>query len=319
MYKVGIIGTGGISESHIQACLAHPDIVQIKGLADIKTEKANTINDKYKLNTAVYQDYVKMIDDTELDFTIINLPHFLHLPSVKECAKRGLNILLEKPMALNTDECDEMISLSKKYGIKLMIGHVIHYYPETIIAKRILNEGILGKLLMINDFRTNNYFTDDRPLWFLNKKQSGGGILVNLGAHSLDRTMFITGKKVKSIKSYIQCVHPKYHVEGHAKVEIELEGGIPVNITLYGYSDYEKNEIQMYFTEGVIEVKYGEGVTVYQNGIKKLYNETFMPSFEAELLDFVKYTEGRIENPIPAEYGKEVIRLIQQCYTMNEL
>lgn len=318
MYKAGIIGAGSISEEHIKACINNSNIA-ITAIAEIKPEKAFKLIQDYNLKAKVFTDYREMLDETNLNMVIINLPHFLHLDVATYCAQKGCHILLEKPMALNTAECDEILQIADRNNIKLMIGHVIHYYAETILAKELVKTGELGELLMINDFRSSAYFTSDRPDWYLDKKQSGGGILMNLGAHSIDRIMWITGRKIKSVQAHIQKLYPGYNVEGHAHINILLDGNIPAAITLYGYEEYYKNLTTLYFTEGVAEVIYGEGVRTYKNGKKEKLAGCFKDAFELQLNDFSGCIENRIANPIPGEYGREIINVIQKCYEQNGL
>lgn len=318
IYKAAIIGAGGIAERHIQACRANGKVV-ISAIAEIKPGRAEELCREYCLDAKIYTDYKKMLDENNVDFAIINLPHCLHREASIYCAEKGCSILLEKPMALNTGECDEIIAAAEAAKVGLMIGHVIHYYPETIIARDLVKSGELGKLLMINDFRCTSYFTPDRPLWFLNKKLSGGGILINLGAHSIDRTLWITGSRIKDIQAGISQLHPDYDVEGHAQVRLMLEYNVPVTINVYGYEDYDKNKIELFFTGGVAEVIYGEGVWVNKGGSRTKLEGSFKDGFEMQLDDFLGVIAGESKNPIPGEYGREVIRVIQECYRLNNI
>lgn len=315
-YKAVIIGAGGIAERHIQACSVN-DNVEITAIAEIKPGRAEELCRQYGLKAEIFTDYKKMLDEIKADFAIINLPHNLHKEAALYCASKGFSMLLEKPMALNTEECDEIIAAAEAAKVKLMIGHVIHYYPETIMTRDFVASGELGRLLMINDNRCGAYFTPDRPLWFLNKKLAGGGILINLGAHSIDRTMCITGRKIKDVEASICQIHPEYKVEGHAQVKLLLEGDVPVNINVYGYEGYEKNGIELFFTGGVVEVIYGEGVWINRKGSRTKLEGSFKDAFELQLDDFLDLLENGDSNPIPGEYGKEVIRVIQKCYEMN--
>ncbi len=315
-FNVAIIGAGGIAENHILACNANNN-VRISAIAEIRQERAEKLCTQYGLDAEIYSDYKRMLDEIPFDFAIINLPHYLHREAALYCAGKGCSILLEKPMALNTGECDEILKAAADAGVKLMIGHVIHYYPETMLARELVASGTLGKLLMINDFRCGAYFTPDRPFWFLNKKLSGGGILINLGAHSIDRTLWITGRKIKEASGSISQVHPEYGVEGHAQLKLLLEDDVPVTITVYGYESYEQNRIELYFTGGAIEVVYGEGVWVSRDGSRTKVEGSFGEAFGLQLEDFIRLMKNEGPNPIPGEYGKEVIGVIQKCYEMN--
>lgn len=316
MYTAVILGAGGIAESHIKACL-DGNYVKIHALSDVNTQRAYDVQKKYNLDAGVYSDYQIMIQEIKPDIAIICLPHFLHYPSTVFCIENGCSVLLEKPMAMNTMECDQIIELCKKNNSKLMVGHVIHYYPETLIAHKMLKSGELGELLMVNDYRSGAYFTDDRPGWFIDKKLSGGGMLMNLGAHSFDRIMWITGKDVSDIEAFISGNYPGKSVEGYARVNLKLEGNIPVTITVYGYEEYYKNMTELFFEGGVVEARYGEGTWVHKNGKSQKIEETFEEPFKMQLMEFIDYIEGRRDNPISGEYGRRVIDCIEKSYRMN--
>lgn len=316
-YSIVILGAGIIAESHIRAAqnLNH---VQISALADLDTERAKALCNRFSLQAAVYADYQQMIVETKPDIAILCLPHFLHLPAAQFCLENGCHLLLEKPMAMNTDECDRIIALANAYRRVLMVGHVIHYYPETQILKKLVQSQELGKLLMVNDYRCCDYFTDSRPGWFLNRSQSGGGMLLNLGAHSVDRVLWVTGRQIIDQQSTIIENMPGMNVEGYANVNLTLEGNIPAHITVYGYQVYNKNTLELFFEGGVAEARFGEGVWLTQNGVTKKIEETFEEPFYRQLADFIGCLEGG-ENPIPGEYGRRVIACIEQCYRQNGL
>src|SRR4029453_8606589 len=99
-----------------------------------------------------------------------------------------------KPMAVSVSECDAIIQAGQKADIRILVGHTQHYIAENIQAKSIVQSGELGELVMIHDVRHTNYFQDSRPQWFLEKEKSGGGILANLGTHSIDKIQWLTDR-----------------------------------------------------------------------------------------------------------------------------
>lgn len=319
LLKAVIIGAGAIAESHIIACNGLKGRVLITAMADINIENANKLKQKYGLNAKVYADYKNMLEETELDFAIVCLPHFLHLEAAICCVKKGCHILMEKPMAMNVAECDQMIAAVNTKGLKLMIGHASQYLSETIAARKVVQSGQLGQLLMVNDFNNTSYFAKKRNTWFVDKKKSGGGIVMNHGAHSFDRVTSMTGREVKIPKATIQLLHPQYQIDGHAFITAVLEGEIPVHFTLYGYSTFYRNGTELYFTEGTLEVKYGEGAWIYSNGAKEKVDDLDGDLFERQLADFLDCLENKKEIPITGEYGRYILELIgQSCGEYGE-
>ena len=100
-------------------------------------------------------------------------------------------------MAMTAAECDNMIAAAEKNGVKLAVGHVQRYFAAYGEVKKLVENGHYGKLCMITDVRNTNYL-QNRPKWFLTKNLSGGGIVMNFGAHSLDKIMYVCGQQVET-------------------------------------------------------------------------------------------------------------------------
>ncbi len=312
MIKAGIIGAGGISSSYMSAA-ENLSGIEITCMADLVAEKVEKFVEKYGIKS--YREYGKMIDAEKLDAVIIALPHSLHRDVVIDCCKRKLHVLVEKPMAVSSSECEEMIAAAKAQGIKLMVGHIQRYFPENRKAKEIIQSGELGKLTMIVDIRNNDYFTAERPQWFFNPRVSGGGIFMNYGAHSLDKIMWLTDSKVKNISGKIGYHAEGMPVEGNAQVMVELENGITAVVSQCGYKGDVRNETQLYMTKGTLTLCTGKGLYMDRG---KGYEEVFVrqdgKAFERQLTSFIKSIEEDREPEITGQYGKDIISAIEKVY-----
>jgi phthalate 4,5-cis-dihydrodiol dehydrogenase len=312
MIRAGIIGAGGISDSYMSAAEKLSDF-QITCMADIVTEKIERFVEKYGINS--YKDYEEMIDSENLDAVIIALPHGLHKDIVIHCCKRKLHVLVEKPMAVSTEECEEMIEAAKENNIKLMVGHIQRYFSENIKAKEIIQSGELGKLTMIVDIRNNNYFISDRPGWFFNPKMSGGGIFMNYGAHSLDKIMWLTNSKVKNITGRIGYYAERMSVEGNAQAMVELESGITAVISQCGYKGEIRNETCIYMTNGTIKLCTGKGLYINKgSGYEEVLVSKEGSPFERQLVSFLKAIKENKEPEITGQYGRDIIAAIEELY-----
>ena len=137
-------------------------------------------------------------------------PHFLHCEASVFFLEHGLDVLVEKPMANTVAECDKMLEAEKKSGKKLAVGHVQRFFNANRVLKEMINSGELGKLSIASERRTVNYFDDKRPEWFLHKKTAGGGIIMNYGAHALDKLMYLTGADIAELEAI-------WHTAGRGK------------------------------------------------------------------------------------------------------
>jgi predicted dehydrogenase len=118
--KTAVIGAGAISNEHFEA-IRDTEGFRACAVADINKEKAEQAAKRYGIRA--YTDYRQMLDHEQPDVVAIALPHFLHKETALYAAASGCHLLLEKPMALNVAECDEIIEAARKGGVRIMIGH----------------------------------------------------------------------------------------------------------------------------------------------------------------------------------------------------
>jgi predicted dehydrogenase len=313
MLKIGIIGAGIICESHVRS-IERMENVSLKAIADIVVEKALAFTEPLGANA--YVDYKEMIEKEDLDAVIINLPHKLHREATLFAAEHGAHVLVEKPMAANSEDCKAMIKGAEENNVKLMIAHIQRYFSHNIKVKELVDSGELGDLVAITDTRNIHYFHDKRPRWFLDKEIAGGGIFMNLGAHCLDKIIWTAGSKVKKIEGKATYHEKRFNVEGSAQAFLELENGVTASITCTGYKVPPYQETHYYFTNGAIK-KCDEGLLVSRETgpFEKIELEGNDDAFFMQLKDFIDSIQENKEPAIPGEYGLEVIQAIEKVYS----
>ncbi|HGE73009.1 TPA: Gfo/Idh/MocA family oxidoreductase [Candidatus Poribacteria bacterium] len=176
VYRVGIIGCGGISRAHAGGYLGVPNAKMV-AVADINEENAKKFCQDYNVER-YYTDYVKMLENESLDIVSICTWPPLHCEMTVRSAEYGVKgILCEKPMALNLKECDMMISACDKSKSVLVIGHQRRFEAQYVKAKELINSGAIGDLIMIRNIcrgdllsdGTHNidlirFYADDQPI-----------------------------------------------------------------------------------------------------------------------------------------------------------
>lgn len=314
MYKIGVIGTGIIGHTHLRT-ISQSDECEIAAVVDVNPEKAESAAKEY--GVPFYTDYKEIKES--IDAVIINLPHFLHCEVSCYFLGKGIHVLCEKPMATSVSECVKMKEAADKNGAKLAIGHVQRFFGANEVLRNMYKEEKFGKLAMINERRNTNYFSESRPRWFLDKKLAGGGIMMNYGAHGLDKLFTLMGDtKITSLHANCGNLLDGYDVEGHAQVYLEFENGISSVMTYSAYSDFEVNETTYYFRDGAVRVYNSNNIEIATNGKFEPYEFTEeYPPFVKQLHQFVRYIEGK-ESTIPTpEFGTRVIETIKKVYGEN--
>ncbi|WP_438445490.1 Gfo/Idh/MocA family protein [Gorillibacterium sp. sgz5001074] len=316
MYRVVLIGAGNIVESHLKA-VAKLDRMQVVAVADVQERRAQETARRFGLKA--YTDYKGMLEQEKADIAIVALPHFLHKQAAIDCADRGCHILLEKPMALSVAECEEMIIASKRGGVQLMVGLTQHYFSDNRLAKQMVQRGDLGQLVMINDTRHLNYFVDSRPEWCLSKAKAGGGIMMNLGAHSVDKIQWLTDSRIRTVMARLTYHAERGDVEGSGCVMAVTDGGVPASIAQSGYKGVPVNETQLIFTEGMLRLTTGSGVWISENGS---YRELPVPEqadpYVLQLQDLLDAIDGERPLECSGEYAKTVNEVLAGIYLSHE-
>lgn len=248
----------------------------------------------------------------------IALPHFLHKESAVFCACHGCHIFLEKPMALTAQECDEIIEAAESNRVRLMVGHTQHYDATNLTAKHWMGTGDLGELVMVTDTRNVNYFQNSRPDWFLQKDKSGGGIMMNVGAHSIDKIQWLTGSGFTKVNARLSFYGNRGDVEGSGLFYLETDRGVPVTIAQSGYGGEVWDETKLVFTEGVLKLRTGIGLWVGRDGVyEEVAVPETLPPFVLQLHDFYGAIEGNSGTYVTGSYAKTVIRTVEAGYVSH--
>lgn len=315
MIKVGLIGCGKISVGHLRAFETIDDAA-IVAACDLSEESMKAVCDA--TGAAPYADYKKMIDELrdELDLAIITLPHGLHGEATCYCAERGVDVFLEKPMGLNSEDCQRMIDCCKKNNVMFWVGHLQRYMPANVYAKSLVDSGKFGELVSFMETRNTNYFSDDRPRWFLKKASSGGGIMINLGAHALDKMKYFTdGAEISEISGQVH-IRDGYDCEDSGQAFVKMSNGVTGLLNFIGHTAAGCNNTVLYLTKGEIRIT-ASGSVSYCGADGKFTTEEleYVPGMTYQIQDVCRVIrEGKRVPTVTGEYGLDIIHAVKRLY-----
>ncbi len=241
--KIGIIGTGWISEAHIANYLKMPDC-EIVAAADLIPGKAEKLlKGKFGLEGIRYYNSDKELIDNEPDIDAVSVCTYnrQHAGPTIYALKHGVNVLLEKPMCVTLEEAVEICKAEKESGKILSIGFQPRFDENMKMVKRIVQSGVLGQIYYIQTGGGRRrgiptpYGTS-----FIEDSTAGIGALADIGCYSLDMVLnaigYPTPLTVTGYKSdffgknpkYMPCEEyaKKFEVDDFAAAFIRLEGGI---------------------------------------------------------------------------------------------
>lgn len=144
MLKVGLVGAGGISKSHIQAWETL-DFAKLVAVCDMRPENLAPFEDKH-----CYTDLDEMLEREELDILDICVPTFAHVACAKKAMERGIHVLCEKPLSLNPEDAHLLYGLAREKGVAFMVAQVLRFWREYEILRELIESGTYGKLLSLH-------------------------------------------------------------------------------------------------------------------------------------------------------------------------
>jgi predicted dehydrogenase len=188
--RIGLIGAGVMARDHAYAMV---DVAgaQVVAVADPIAERAAEVASLH--GAQAFADYHDLLDS--VDAVWICTPPFLHREQAETCAAAGKHLFVEKPLALNTADCQAIIEAARAHRVKLTVGQVFHFYPIFQEAKRLIDAGTLGDLIMCWSKRVAALNADLLVPWRTIPHQ-GGGFCLEMQIHELDLIAWFGGDPV---------------------------------------------------------------------------------------------------------------------------
>lgn len=261
---VGVIGCGKISQvRHLPEYAANANC-RIVGVFDINLERAKSIADQY--GAKAFSSVEELLAEKEIDAVSICSSNNSHASISIQALEAGKHVLCEKPMAITLNDCIKMVEAAERNGRYLMIGQNQRFAKAHVLAKKLIEEGRIGKILT---FKTTfghggpeTWSVDaGKNVWFFNKDLAGMGSLADLGVHKTDLIHFLTGQKVVSVSAMVATLDKKSQdgkligVDDNAICIYRLSSGAMGSMTSsWTYYSSEDNSTVLYGTEGVLRL-----------------------------------------------------------------
>jgi predicted dehydrogenase len=198
MLKVGLLGAGFMGVTHAAGWVRTP--ANVAGVYAVDVEKARKLAHQYDL--ALFGSYEELLQ--QVDVVDICTPTHLHHAHVLQAAAAGKHIICEKPLALTVAEAQEMVTVCEKAGVKLLVAHVVRFFPEYAQAKFAVDRGEIGNVAVVRLTRASFQPKMAEGNWFLDFSKSGG-MLLDLMIHDFDYARWVAGEVesvfAKSVRS----------------------------------------------------------------------------------------------------------------------
>jgi myo-inositol 2-dehydrogenase/D-chiro-inositol 1-dehydrogenase len=327
---VGIIGSGFIADLHAAAMRMVPEI-DLVAVASPTPGKAAAFAHERGIPHA-YEDYRALLERPDIQLVSLALPNDRHADAAIAAASAQKHVICEKPLCRTLEEADRMIEACRRAGVFLFYAEELLFAPKYVRAKQLVDEGALGDVFLVH--QSEEHDGPHMP-WFWDVNRSGGGVLLDMGCHSIEYGRWVLGKQpVKSVYAHMGTYLHKDRTRGedHCLCIVEYEngavaqaenswakrGGVDDRCEIYGSKGFTRADL----LRGSALLTYsqeGYGYAVEKAGTTQgytftMFEETWNYGFPQELRHFARCVLGDERPTETGEDGREVLKIIYAAY-----
>ena len=333
--RVGLIGSGFIAkQKHLPAWRKAGKTAQVVALCDPNVAQAEELAKAHGI-PKVYEDFRRMLQVERLDAVDICSPPRTHADIAVCALKAGAHTLIEKPMAISTEECDSILAAAHETGCKICVAHSDLFYPSFLRAREILEAGTIGEFRGMRIFLSTpiDYITSKPNHW---AHKLPGGVIGETGPHVIYMTLaFINPIRAVRVDARKQAAefpwspYEDYRVEligDHASSSIALTYATDrwaVQIDLWGSEGHMKFDLetQTVVVHGRADLKpVTLGLSTLKEAGQMLRGTVstslsyvagkFESTHERLIREFVESLRNGSSSPVPPEQGREAVRVM---------
>ncbi|MBX3747246.1 MAG: Gfo/Idh/MocA family oxidoreductase [Verrucomicrobiae bacterium] len=331
--KVALLGAGFIAEIHLESYQRFVPEAEVVAVYTRNPERAEAFARKHHIGLW-YSDLEAAIRESGCDVVDVCIPNFLHHRAVLTAAAAGRHVILEKPMAMNLEEADEMIAACARANRKLMYAEELCFAPKYERVRKLVQEGAIGSIYQMRQAERHSGPHSD---WFYDINQSGGGALMDLGCHGIAWFRWMLGGRptVRAVQAHMQTdlIHgARTRAEENVICTVEFEGGaigvVENSWAKYGGMD---DRVEVYGTGGVIYADLFQGNSAltysekgYGYAMEKagstqgwtftIFEEAFNQGYPQELRHFIECVRDDRPPLVTGDDGRAVLEVLCAAY-----
>jgi predicted dehydrogenase len=330
--KFALLGCGNIAPFHAEA-IKNIKNAELTAICDSDQKKAKEFADKY--SAEAFTNFSKMLEQADVDVVNICLPSGLHEKFAIQTARAGKHIMVEKPLDITTEKCDNIIAACEQNNVKLAVIFPSRFKKAVRFVREAIREGRFGKLtiadVQVKWYRSQDYYNSGawRGTW----KFDGGGVLMNQSIHYIDILQSLMGP-VKSVSANCSTLARDIEVEDTAAAILNFKNGaLGVIAATTGAYPGTSAKIGIYGDKGSVVME-GESIIQWDFEDKQPHDESILADFSVTKSSGAKDpTSGlnheghqmQIEDMVQAIYenrnpevdgheGKKAVEIIRAIY-----
>ncbi len=317
MIDVAVVGAGAWGKNHIRVFSGVPN-VRLKYVCDQDSSKLRSLQKTYP-QTKMVEDLRPILQDPEVRGVVVASSAVSHFPLAKAILLAEKDVLVEKPMTLDTKDAEEMLEIAEKKKRILMVGHLLIYHPVVDRLKEMVASGELGKLYYVYTQRVN--------LGIIRQDENA---LLSFAPHDLSVILYLLGEEPAAVTAHGESYIQK-GIEDVTFLSLRFSDGKMANIHLSWLDPHKLRKITIVGSKKMAvfdDMEASEKLKVYDKGVKSLSYDTYgeslglrfgditIPSIKmseplrSEAEHFVHCIESRKEPKTSGREGLKVVKIL---------
>lgn len=249
-----VIGAGGIADRRTIPAILADRGSKLLAVMDKNEQTAKIIGKKY--GVPYYSDEKEMLFKHDCDAVYIGTPIACHYEQALTCLHHGVHVFMEKPIAMDCKSGAEIVAKFKEKGKLLFIGYMMKYHNLHEQAKKIVQEGRIGKTVDVR-LQFSCWYPDIVGAWRQKKALGGGGAIMDLAVHCIELIEFILDDEIAEVKAFYCTQTFSYEVEDSAVICFKTSKGVlgHIDVNFNIPDNCSESKMEIYGTGGYVICK----------------------------------------------------------------
>jgi predicted dehydrogenase len=243
--RIGIIGCGRGAQSHHLPVLCRLPEFEVVAAADLDPRVLQSVAGRFGIPNC-FADWREMLRSGDIEAIAVATPTASHCEIGLAALRTGRHLFMEKPLALNLEECDRLIDAAAGAGMKAVVALNSRWHKLVLRARELIRQGMLGNLKSIRSVYTHCHPGKSAQPWH-KRRALGGGVMINDAVHHFDLWRFLLGSEVTEI--YADSLASEHFEDDTCTVAARLDNGMLAS-AVFSFSTSANSELEIFGEEG---------------------------------------------------------------------